>query len=297
MSRSIYRSRQGEAAIAALYDAALERLGAPHESRTVATHLGATHVLALGPPDAPPVVVLPGGNFLGPTCLAWIAPLAADHRLYAPDVVGQPGRSAPARPSPRGDGHARWLAEVPDGLGLARASLVGISYGAGLALRLLGRAPGRVARAALVSPAGLVAGPLAPLVTRVALPMLRYRLAPRRDHLLQAARPMLSEPDEALATQIGAVYRHVRLDPRLPRLATAAELRGCAAPILIFAAAEDLFFPGAAVAARARAIIPRLAGIEILPGSRHIPAQAAFGHINARLRTFLAGQPPPDPVG
>ena len=225
MSRSIYRSRQGEFALAALYDAALERLGAPHESRTVATHLGDTHVLALGPPEAPPVLVLPGGNFLGPTCLAWFAPLAADHRLYAPDLVGQPGRSAPARPSPRGEGHARWLVEVLDGLGLARASLVGISYGAGLALRLLGRAPGRVARAALVSPAGLVAGPLAPLVAQVALPMLRYRLAPTGDHLLRAARPLLSERDDELTTQIGAVYRHVRLDPRRPRLARAAVLR------------------------------------------------------------------------
>jgi pimeloyl-ACP methyl ester carboxylesterase len=143
--------------------------------------------------------------------------------------------------------------DVLDGLGLDRTPLVGISYGAGLALRLMGHAPARVARAALVSPAGLVAGPLAPMVVEVAIPMLRYRLAPGRERLLRAARPLLSEPDEELAVQIGAIYRHVRLDPRLPRLATAAELRGCAAPALVFAAADDLFFPGAAVAARARA--------------------------------------------
>src|SRR5262245_3483570 len=118
MPRSIYRSRRGEAALRALYDAARERLDVAHESRMVGTHFGATHVLSIGPADAPPVVVLPGGNFLGPPCLRWFAPLAATHRLYAPDLIGQPGRSAPTRPSPRGDGHARWLVDVLDGLGL-----------------------------------------------------------------------------------------------------------------------------------------------------------------------------------
>ena len=290
MPRPIYRSRRGAAALRALYDAALERLDVAYESRMMGTPFGDTHVLALGPADAPAVIVLPGGNFLGPTCLGWFAPLAATHRLYAPDVIGQPGRSAPARPSPRGDGHARWLTDVLDGLGLDRAPLVGISYGAGIALRLMGHAPARVARAALVSPSGLVAGPLARMVAEVAIPLLRYRLAPARERLLRAARPLLSEPDEELTVQIGAIYRHVRLDPRLPRLATAAELRGAAAPTLVVAAADDLFFPGAAVAARAREVIPNLAGVEVLAGSRHIPPRAAFRHINERLRAFLHGR-------
>lgn len=77
------------------------------------------------------------------------------------------------------------------------------------------------------------------------------------------------------------------MDPRLPRLATAAELRGYAAPTLVFAAADDPVFPGAAVAARARAVIPNLVGVEVLAGSRHIPPRAAFRHINARIAAFL----------
>ena len=74
------------------------------EKLTVGTRLGDTHVIALGPEDAPSVVFLPGGNALNPTCLKWFLPLAERHRLYAPDIVGQPGLSAQTRPSSKGTG-------------------------------------------------------------------------------------------------------------------------------------------------------------------------------------------------
>jgi pimeloyl-ACP methyl ester carboxylesterase len=160
MPASIYKCRAGEAEIQALYDEALDGLGLGYESLTVGTRAGDTHVLAVGPGDAPPVVFLPGGNFLNPTCLRWFSPLAADHRLYAPDLVGQPGRSSQTRPSPTGDGDAFWVEDVLDGLGLRRVPLLGISYGAGLAIRTMGLAPERVSRAALVSPAAVAAGPI-----------------------------------------------------------------------------------------------------------------------------------------
>ena len=53
-------------------------------------------------------------------------------------------------PSPKGDAHAWWIEEVLDGLG--RVPLLGISYGAGVAIRTMGYAPERVSRVALVSP-------------------------------------------------------------------------------------------------------------------------------------------------
>ena len=158
---SIYKTPEGEAEIRTLYDEALVGLGLGYESLTVCTRLGDPHVLALGPEDAPPVVFLPGGNFLNPTCLVWFLPLARRRRLYAPDIVGQPSRSAQVRPPPKGDGHAFWVEDVLDGLGLREpVPLVGLSYGAGLAIRTMGLAPERVSRAALVSPAGLAAGPV-----------------------------------------------------------------------------------------------------------------------------------------
>lgn len=283
---SIYRSPEGEAEIEALYGEALDRLEPRCESLTVSTRFGDTHVLVAGPEDAPPLVVLPGGNFLNPLCLAWFAPLAWGHRLYAPDIVGQPGRSAQTRISPKGDDHALWTLDVLDGIDLRRAPFVGISYGAGLVLRLAGRAPERITRAALVSPAGIALGSIPRMMREVLLPMMLYRLSPGRERLLRAARPILTEPEELYVRQLGAVYRHVKLDRGLPRLATEGELASFEAPVLLFAAREDPFFPGEAIIARARRIFPDLAA-ELLVGSRHVPSRRAFARVNERILAFL----------
>lgn len=271
----------------ALYDEALARLAPECESLTVGTSFGETHVLAAGPEEAPPLIILQGGNFLNPLCLAWFLPLARENRVFAPDIVGQPGRSAQTRPSSSGDGHARWMVEVLDGLGLDGAAFAGISYGAGVVLRVAGYAPERVSRAALVSPAGIAAGSIPQMVKEVALPMLRYRLRPNHERLLAAARPIMTDLEDIYVRQLGAIYRHVKLDRNLPRKATAEELSGYEAPTILFAADEDLFFPAEAMIPRAREIIPNLVAAETLSGCRHVPSKRTFAYVNGRTSDFL----------
>jgi hypothetical protein len=83
MPVSIYRSLEGQAELLGLYDEALSHLRAGHESNTISTRCGETHVLLLGPEDAPPVVFLHGGNFLNPACLRWFLP----HRPATPHTL------------------------------------------------------------------------------------------------------------------------------------------------------------------------------------------------------------------
>jgi pimeloyl-ACP methyl ester carboxylesterase len=290
---SIYKTPEGEAEIRALYDEALAGLGLGYASLTVGTRLGDTHVIALGPEGAPSVVFLPGGNALNPTCLMWFLPLAERHRLYAPDIVGQPGLSAQTRPSSKGDGHAFWAEDVLDGLGLERAPLVGISYGAAIAIRTMGVAPERVCRAALVSPAGIAASPLLRMLLEIGPPTLLYRLRPTEERLKRAAMPLFTEPeDPAFASavrQLGTALRHLRLDADLPRTATEEELRGFGGPVGVFASEEDALFPARAVLPRAREIFPNLALVEPLEGCRHVPSMAVLGRVNERILAFLAG--------
>ena len=290
---SIYKTPEGEAELLALYDEALAGLGLGYDSVTVGTRLGDTHVIALGPEGAPPVVFLPGGNALNPTCLKWFLPLAERYRLYAPDIVGQPGLSAQTRPSPKGDGHAFWAEDVLDGLALERAPLVGISYGAAVAIRTMGLAPERVSKAALVSPAGIAASPFLRMLIEISPPTLLYRLRPTEEGLKRAAMTLLTEPEDPAfvpaVRQLGAALRHLRLDADLPRMATEEELAGFGGPVAVFASEEDALFPARAVFPRAREIFPNLALAQTLEGCRHVPSMAVLGRVNERILAFLAG--------
>lgn len=288
MPATVYRSAEGEARVGALYDEALAALGTDYVSLTVGTRLGDTHVLTVGPEDAPPALFLPGGNFLNPTCLRWFLPLAREYRLYAPDLVGHPGFSARERPSPSGDGHAFWVKDLLDGLGLERVPLVGLSYGAGVAIRAMGHSPERVSRAALVSPAAVAVGSVPRMLLEVAAPMLLYRLRPTSKRLLRAAEPILTEPEDLAVRQLGAIYQHVKLDPGLPRKATEEELEGFEGPVAVFASEHDVFFPAQAVLERAANIFPNLVHAERLKGCRHVPSEAGFQHANQHILTLLA---------
>jgi len=293
MPESIYKTPEGEAEIRMLYEGALAELGPGYESLTVPTRLGETHVIALGAEGAPPAVFLPGNNALNPTCLKWFLPLAERHRLYAPDIVGHPGLSAQTSPSPKGDGHAFWIEDVLDGLGLERAPLVGISYGAAIAIRTMGVAPERVTRAAIVSPAAIAASPFLRILLEIGAPTLLYRLRPTEERLKRAARLLFTEPEDPTfgpaIRQLGAALRHLRLNADLPRIATEEELAGFGGPVAVFASEQDALFPARAVLPRAKEIFPNLALAEFLEGCRHVPSKAALERVNERVLAFLAG--------
>lgn len=285
---SIYRNAGGRAEVLALYDRAVERLGVSLEARDVATRHGRTRVLVAGPEDAPPVVLFQGGNFLGPLTLAWFRPLMERWRIHAPDTVGHPGRSDETRLSPRDASYGEWAADVLDGLGFGAVPVIGVSYGAGITLRLAGIAPERIARAVLLVPAGVVSPPILPLLMRIVPWMLLYRLRPSHNWLERAARPLFTgAPDPEWLDALGALFRHLKLETRMPRDATRKELQAFHAPTLVLAAENDVFFPGRRVLERAHSILPGPTESELLKGCGHLPDAEAFVEINRRIEEFL----------
>jgi 2-hydroxy-6-oxonona-2,4-dienedioate hydrolase len=265
------------------------RLTVPTESRRIATRAGETHVLVGGPVDAPPLVILHGALASAAHALVELAPLLARYRVYAVDLVGQSANSADARLAVDDNAYGEWLVEVLDGLGLARVNVVGVSWGGFVAIRLAAVAPQRIARLVLLVPAGMVKNPAWAGLTKIAIPMMRYRGKPTPERLARFVRHLLTTTDDDWAPYLGDAVRAFRMDMRVPAIAKPAELAGLTAPVLVFAADRDVSFPGHRILDRARALFPTLAGAELIPDSAHCPptTDEFRGWLTGKISAFL----------
>ncbi len=152
---ALYKSTAGYQAIMSWYDEALKLIDCPIESRFVKTRFGHTHMLVAGPENAEPLVLVPGVAGCAPLWRKQIPQFAEHFRVYALDIVGQPGRSDPNPPSFLNNDYSDWLCDVLDGLHIDRAHFAGTSVGGWIVLKLGIHAPGRVRKVVMLSPTGI----------------------------------------------------------------------------------------------------------------------------------------------
>lgn len=285
---SIYRSAEARAGIADLYRRAREALPFATESRTLTTRFGETHVLVAGPSDGTPIVLFGGGNVVGPLTLGWFAPLTDAFRILAPDTIGQPGLSAGNRVSGSDESLGQWALDVLDGLELDSPGAIGVSYGAGVLLRLAELAPDRVSRAALVVPSGIVGSPV-PAMLRLAASYGLYRLRPSRARAASVTSLLAhGEADDLMVESVERSFGGTKLETEMPRLARPADFARFRSPVVVIAGEHDPLFPPGRVLPAARSLFPNLVSASVLAGSGHIPSADAAARLSARLMTFFA---------
>lgn len=292
---SLYSTPRGHAAMMDWYARALERLHIEHEALTVSTRYGETHLVAAGPKDAPPVVLLHGMEGNAASWRHQLVDLHHDFRLYALDIVGSAGKSSPVRLSHDTSEYGEWLDDVLTGLAIERAHLVGISNGSWLILKLAAHAPDRIASAVLMSANGIMPVRFPYTLARLmnvpavhatkdvlALSLLTpgmVRRAVANTYVADAD----ADPHEIEWFYLLAKYYHYRFPPGP---VSDAELDSLKAPTLLLMGEREKFFPIAAVIERARSHLPSLHA-EVIAGVGHNMCTDNPALINERLRQFI----------
>ena len=245
MTGPVYRSALAASSIEAQYRAVLDQWPVAKTELTLPTRQGSTFVIACGPKNAPPIVLLHGAQANSAAWMPDIPLWSEKFRLFAVDMIGEAGLSAPVRPDLAGDAHALWLDDVLTELGISRAGFVGTSLGGWLALDYASKRPEAVQALALICPAGigrqknflLKALPLLLLGSWGRRRMLEMVFGPAPEVMPEALRPFA-----ALMNDIGKTVR-----PRvvtIPRL-TDSQLRAFRMPILAIMGGRDVLLDSA----------------------------------------------------
>jgi pimeloyl-ACP methyl ester carboxylesterase len=206
------------------YDALLSRWGVPVEHLDVA----GTHVNACGPADAPPVVLLSGHGATAPVWFQVAPRLAQNHRVYAPDLPGDAGRSTAPPPRTVAD-VTNWLSGVLKGLD--DPLIVGHSYGAWMAVTHALQAP--VGKLALIDPTDCFSG-LRPAYVARALPMLLKPTQARYESFIRwETQGLPVDPDWLHLAALGSLEFTTR--PVRPRRPKPEELRNLPPTVVVVA--------------------------------------------------------------
>lgn len=279
MNDVVYRSAEAAAAVEAQYRRVLERWPVPKTELHLPTRQGSTFVLACGPQSAPPVVLLHGSLANSSAWIPDVALWSTRFRLFAVDMIGEAGFSAPVRPALAGDAHALWLDDVFEGLGLgsggARVAIVGTSLGGWLALDYASRRPAVVRALALICPAGI--GRQKNFLVKV-LPLLLLGSWGRRrmwELVFGPAPKVLPQEMQPLAQLMESVGRVVK--PRVVRIPqlTDVQLSKLGMPILTIIGGRDVLLDSRDTRRRLQRAAPRAEICFIEEGYHFLPDQAS----------------------
>jgi pimeloyl-ACP methyl ester carboxylesterase len=290
----VFRSKEAKARFMAAYDVVLAKWPVAYESLYVPTSLGMTHVIASGPIDAPPLLLIPG---LGATATVWrpnVQELSRHFRVLAVDVIGMPGKSVASRVSRSRRAHAEWITTLLDSLGIQRASMVGNSYGAFLAMNQALLAPDRVDRVVLINPGGLFVSVL-PFLLSLFRHMVMNKLGlsklpqpPDVRQYLGRNVPRLPEDDDwaALASLMFADRQNI-FGP-YPSVFSDVELQKICAPVLLLMGDNDPTYSDhpSEVLKLAQKRMPTLEA-HMIVGAHHAAAVAKPAEVNAKIVEFL----------
>jgi 2-hydroxy-6-oxonona-2,4-dienedioate hydrolase len=241
--------------------------------------------------DGPAVVLLHGLGGDGSRWTSTMATLAGDCRVIAPDQIGF-GESDKPLANYNHAMLAEFLAEFMRTIGVAKATLVGHSMGAYVAMYAAVHYPQSVERLVLVDGGGLINAPRSPHLVRI---QNGTTLAETREYFELMLYDKSRLTDEMVranyARRLRVGYTISRMqEARAANMATVSEeqARGIAAPTLILWGEHDKLLDPADAAELDR-VIPNSRAV-LIDKCGHIPQLEQPEQFNRLVADFVAGR-------
>lgn len=289
----VFATEAGRTATLDAYDALVDRWPVPCVELDIPTSGGMTHVIASGPEDAEPVVLL---HAYFATATSWyrtVGALSERYRTYAVDILGDVGRSRPVRPMASLDDFATWFSELLDALDAPRVHLVGNSVGGFIASYCAMALKERVGSLVLIGPAATIHS-MPAFYGHMFIPKMVYVMAPwmpgcacsmnRAVDWMNAGLPRDESWDPLFRL---ALIHGTGANRVFPRVYTPEEFARVEAPtLLLIGDHEKIYSPAAAVEAAAR-LLPGIR-TDLVPYAHHIAAVAQPELVNQRILEHFA---------
>lgn len=246
-----FKSEEGKKEILKYYESLVARWSFPHEEMKINTRHGQTFVIACGNEELPPLILLHGS---GMNSVMWINEMekyALNHRVYAVDMPGEPGKSDETQLPLAGDDFTNWLSDVFDGLSIEKASIVGISLGAWLGAKFSIKYPQMVNKLVLICPAGI-----GPQKTSFMFISLFYMLLGEKgiDKLYYKINGDKQIPQVMLTYQ-KLIAKHFNFRREIIPLFSDCEIKQLTMPIALFVGGKDVMLHSSKTAKRLESLL------------------------------------------
>lgn len=288
-----FRSPEAKEEYLKLYDEHAKLWPVASETKTVETSYGQTFVRISGRPDAPPLVLLPGG---GGNSLMWapnIAVLSERYRTYAVDDMYGYGRSVPTRTMEDSDDIVNWLDELFTALKLGdNINLTGISYGGWQTSQYALRFANRLDKIVLIAPAATIFPLSGEWVKHAILMMIPLRYFVKNtvfwifEDLVQQddeSRRFVEDWVEEIFVALGC-FKFKMLVP--PTVLTDQELKSIKVPTLFLVGENERIYSAQAAVQRLNDVAPRI-NTEIIPDCGHDIWIVQTETVNRKVLEFL----------
>jgi pimeloyl-ACP methyl ester carboxylesterase len=207
-----------------------------------------------------------------------VADYSRHYRVLAIDLLGEPGKSAPNRPSWDGPAYAEWLEDVLDALKLEAVTIIGLSQGAWTALKFAVSQPERVTALVVLSPGGITPDKLSFVVRALPLLFLGRWGIKRINRLVLAGQSVPAEVEEAMTVLMTNFKARVGVLP----IFSDTELQRLTMPVQLVMGGRDALRDAEKIAARMKQLAPDLT-TTIIPEAGHAVVNA-----RAYILPFLA---------